>query len=254
MKTADSVAVVTGGASGLGAAVVRKLHASGAHVVILDLPRADGAGLVNELGGHATFLPADVTNSEQVEEAVAKAASFGPLRITVNCAGIGTPAKVLGREGPLPLHAFNQIINVNLVGTFNVLRVAAAHMSQTSPVDDDERGVIVNTASVAAFDGQIGQAAYSASKGAIVAMTLPVAREFARHSIRVNTVAPGLFRTPLMDTLPEEAQKSLATQVPNPARLGDPSEFAALVQHIVENPYLNGETIRLDGAIRIAPK
>lgn len=253
MKIADSVAVVTGGASGLGAAVVRKLHASGAHVVILDLPRADGAGLVNELGGNATFLPADVTNSEQVEEAVAKAASFGPLRITVNCAGIGTPAKVLGREGPLPLQSFNQIINVNLVGTFNVLRVAAAHMSQTSPVEE-ERGVIVNTASVAAFDGQIGQAAYAASKGAIVSMTLPIAREFARHSIRVNTVAPGLFRTPLMDTLPEEAQKSLATQVPNPARLGHPSEFAALVHHIVENPYLNGETVRLDGAIRMASK
>lgn len=253
MKIADSVALVTGGASGLGAAVVRKLHACGAHVVIMDLPRADGAGLVNELGDNATFLPADVTDSEQVEEAVAKAASFGPLRIAVNCAGIGTPAKVLGREGPLPLDAFSQIINVNLVGTFNVLRVAAAHMSQTSPVDD-ERGVIVNTASVAAFDGQIGQAAYSASKGAIVAMTLPVAREFARHSIRVNTVAPGLFRTPLMDTLPEEAQKSLATQVPNPARLGDPSEFASLVHHIVDNPYLNGETIRLDGAIRMAPK
>lgn len=253
MKIADSVALVTGGASGLGAAVVRKLHAAGAHVVIMDLPRADGAGLVNELGDNATFLPADVTDSEQVEEAVAKAASIGPLRVAVNCAGIGTPAKVLGREGPLPLDAFNQIINVNLVGTFNVLRVAAAHMSQTSPVDD-ERGVIVNTASVAAFDGQIGQAAYSASKGAIVAMTLPVAREFARHSIRVNTVAPGLFRTPLMDTLPEEAQKSLATQVPNPARLGDPAEFASLVHHIVENPYLNGETIRLDGAIRMAPK
>lgn len=253
MKIADSVAVVTGGASGLGAAVVRKLHASGAHVVILDLPRADGAGLVNELGANATFLPADVTDADQVEEAVAKAASFGPLRIAVNCAGIGTPAKVLGREGPLPLQAFNQIINVNLVGTFNVLRVAAAHMSQTSPVEE-ERGVIVNTASVAAFDGQIGQAAYAASKGAIVSMTLPVAREFARHSIRVNTVAPGLFRTPLMDTLPEEAQKSLATQVPNPARLGHPSEFAALVHHIVENPYLNGETVRLDGAIRMAPK
>lgn len=253
MKTTDSVALVTGGASGLGAAVVRKLHSTGAHVVIMDLPRADGAGLVEELGDKATFLPADVTDTAQVEEAVAKAASFGPLRILVNCAGIGTPAKVLGREGPLPLQAFTQIINVNLVGTFNVLRVAAAHMSQTSPVGE-ERGVIVNTASVAAFDGQIGQAAYSASKGAIVSMTLPVAREFARHNIRVNTIAPGLFRTPLMDTLPEEAQISLATQVPNPARLGDPSEFAALVHHIVENPYLNGETIRLDGAIRMAPK
>jgi len=248
-----SVAIVTGGASGLGEATVRKLHAKGAIVVILDLPAANGQGLVDELGERAYFHPTDVTDASGVEDLVAKAAALGPLRILVNCAGLGAPAKVLGKDGPIPLEVFSKIIAVNLIGTFNVLRVAAFEIARTELLGD-ERGVIINTASVAAFEGQIGQPAYAASKGGIVSMTLPIARELARDRIRVMTIAPGLFHTPMMDGLPEAAQASLATQVPNPSRLGQPAEYAELVEHVIRNTYLNGETIRLDGAIRMGPR
>lgn len=253
MEIQDSVAIVTGGASGLGEATVRKLHASGATVVILDLPTANGGALVAELGDRVHFLPADVTNSKGVKEVIAAAAKLGSLRILVNCAGLGAPAKVLGKDGPLPLALFEKIIAVNLVGTFNVLRIAAFEMARTEPLGD-ERGVIINTASVAAYEGQIGQPAYAASKGGIVSMTLPIARELARDRIRVMTIAPGLFHTPMMDGLPISAQMSLATQVPNPSRLGQPAEYAELVHHVIVNTYLNGETIRLDGAIRMGPR
>src|SRR6516225_8341077 len=255
MNIAGSVALVTGGASGLGLATVRRLHDGGASVVILDLPRSDGTAIAKELGARATFSAGDVTSPDDVEAALdaAQALTDGPPRILVNCAGIGNAARTAGRDGPFPLDAFTRVIQVNLIGTFNAIRLAAVRMSQ-APETDGERGVIVNTASVAAFDGQIGQAAYSASKGGIVGMTLPIARDLARLKIRVMTIAPGLFNTPLFGALPEEAVRSLADQVPHPARLGDPREYAALVAHIVENPMLNGETIRLDGAIRMAPR
>lgn len=258
MECAGTVALVTGGASGLGRATVQRLHDDGASVVILDLPQSDGAAFAGTLGERARFVAADVTNEEQVQAAVDAAAELGPLRIVVNCAGVATPGKVLGRDGVLPLEQFTRVININLTGTFNVLRLAAAAMAATEPLDTDtgtqERGVIINTASVAAFDGQIGQPAYSASKGAVAAMTLPIAREFARSFIRVMTIAPGIFETPMMAGLPQEAQDSLGKQVPHPSRLGKATEYAALVAHIVENQMLNGETIRLDGAIRMAPK
>ena len=247
------VAVVTGGASGLGLATVRALHSAGARVVILDLPSSDGESVAKELGGGVDFAATDVTSEEQVSAALDTAAQLGPLRITVNCAGIGDAARTVGKKGPFPLAQFAKVINVNLIGTFNVIRLAAERMSQ-SPELGEERGVIVNTASVAAFDGQIGQAAYSASKGGIVGLTLPVARDLASLKIRVVTIAPGLFRTPLFATLSSEAIASLGAQVPHPSRLGDPSEYAALVTHIIGNPMLNGETIRLDGAIRMAPR
>ncbi|MFB0834977.1 3-hydroxyacyl-CoA dehydrogenase [Arthrobacter halodurans] len=259
MEIAEGVALITGGASGLGAATARRLYDAGARVVLLDLPASDGARAAEELGERARFAPADVTDESQVRAAVELASSLGPLRVLVNCAGVATPGKVLGRDGVLPLESFERVVRINLVGTFNVLRLAAEAMAATESVVDPrtgtgERGVIVNTASVAAFDGQIGQPAYAASKGAVAAMTLPIARELARSLIRVVTIAPGIFETPMMAGLPPEAQESLGAQVPHPSRLGQPAEYASLVAHILENQMLNGETIRLDGAIRMAPK
>ncbi|WP_282785574.1 SDR family NAD(P)-dependent oxidoreductase, partial [Nocardia sp. CC201C] len=243
MKTADTVAVVTGGASGLGLATVRELHGAGASVVILDLPSSDGKAVAEELGERATFAPGDVTSEADVTAALDAAAGLGTLRIAVNCAGIGNAIRTVSKKGAFPLDAFTKVVNVNLIGSFNVIRLAAERMAATEEAEG-ERGVIVNTASVAAYDGQIGQAAYSASKGGIVGMTLPIARDLSGYKIRVNTIAPGLFRTPLFATLSDEAIASLEAQVPHPSRLGNPTEFAALVRHIVENPMLNGETIR----------
>ncbi len=253
MRLDKSVAVITGGASGLGRATAERLLDGGASVVVIDLPRSKGQEMAAELGKHCLFQPADVTDPAQVAAALDAAAGLGPLRITVNCAGVGEPTKVLGKHGPHPLEEFERVLRINLAGTFNVIRLAAERMTFNEPVDGD-RGVIVNTASVAAFDGQVGQAAYSASKGGIVGMTLPIARELAGHQIRVMTIAPGMFETPLLLSLPEKAQQSLAQQVPHPSRMGKPAEFAALVAHIVDNGMLNGETIRLDGAIRMAPR
>ena len=253
MQITGQGALITGGASGLGLATARRLSAAGARVAIIDLPTSSGEEIAAELGG--LFLPADVTSSEQVAAAVASAHAVAPLRVVVNCAGIAPPAKVLNRDGnPADLAAFERVIRINLVGTFNVISQAAAVIAQTEPTEDGDRGVIVNTASVAAFDGQIGQPAYSASKGGVHAMTLPIARELARHGIRVCTIAPGIMETPMLAGLPQAAQDSLGQQVPYPSRLGRPDEYAALVEHIVANGYLNGETIRLDGAIRMAPK
>lgn len=254
MKLDEISALVTGGASGLGNATATRLAAQGVSVVIVDLPSSQGADAASRLGENARFIAADVTNEEQVQAAVDAAVALAPLKVVVNCAGVATPGKVLGRDGTLPLATFNTVIQINLVGTFNVLRLSAAVMSQNEPDENGNRGLIVNTASVAAFDGQIGQPAYAASKGAVHAMTLPVARELARYGIRVNTIAPGIMETPMLMGLPQEAQDSLGTQVPFPSRLGRPDEYAALVQHLAENDYLNGETIRLDGAIRMAPK
>jgi NAD(P)-dependent dehydrogenase (short-subunit alcohol dehydrogenase family) len=268
MDIKGAVALITGGASGLGAATARRLFDAGATVVLIDLPSSAGADLAAELnrseaaagapGQSTVFAPADVTNEAEVQAAVDTAAALGPLRIVVNCAGIATPGKVLGRDGVLPLDAFNRVIQVNLIGTFNVLRLAAVAMAAAEPATTDvggpERGVIINTASVAAFDGQIGQPAYAASKGAVAAMTLPIARELARSLVRVVSIAPGIFETPMLAGLPQEAQESLGKQVPHPSRLGKPAEYASLVAHIVENAMLNGETIRLDGAIRMGPK
>jgi NAD(P)-dependent dehydrogenase (short-subunit alcohol dehydrogenase family) len=255
MQISGNVALVTGGASGLGLATIRRLHDAGASVVILDLPTSNGTEVAKDLGDRAAFTPGDVTNPFDVEAALDAAAALagGPPRIVVNCAGIGNAARTAGKDGPFPLEAFTKVIQVNLIGTFNVIRLAASRMSQVDE-QDGERGVVVNTASVAAFDGQIGQAAYSASKGGIVGMTLPVARDLARLKIRVMTIAPGLFATPLLGGLSEEQIKSIGGQVPHPSRLGQPEEYAALAAHIVENPMLNGETIRLDGAIRMAPR
>ena len=253
MEISHNVALVTGGASGLGLATVKELHANGAHVVILDLPSSRGKEIAGELGDRAVFSPGDVTSPDSVTAALDAAAGLGTLRITVNCAGIGNGIRTVSKKGPFPLDAFTKVINVNLIGTFNVIRLAAERISQ-APEAGEERGVIINTASVAAFDGQIGQAAYSASKGGIVGMTLPIARDLASLKIRVVTIAPGLFHTPLLAGLPDEAIASLGAQVPHPSRLGDPAEYAALARHIVENPMLNGETIRLDGAIRMSPR
>ncbi|HEX3614111.1 MAG TPA: SDR family NAD(P)-dependent oxidoreductase [Sporichthyaceae bacterium] len=253
MRIPGSVALVTGGASGLGLATVQALHAAGAGVVIVDLPSSAGKAVAEELGERAVFAPGDVTDADSVAAAVAAADGLGQLRIAVNCAGIGIAERTVGKNGPASLEAFTRIVTVNLIGSFNVIRLAAARIAAAEEIDG-ERGAIVNTASVAAFDGQIGQAAYSASKGGIVGMTLPIARDLSGVKIRVVTIAPGLFRTPLFETLSDEAIASLETQVPHPSRLGDPAEFAALVTHIVENPMLNGETIRLDGAIRMAPR
>ena len=250
MEIKDAVAVVTGGASWLGLATTKRLLDRGASVVVIDLK---GAEVVKELGSRARFVEANVTDPEQVTAALDAAEEMGPLRINVNCAGIGNAIKTLGKDGPFPLEYFNAVVQVNLIGTFNVLRLSAERIAKTEPLGE-ERGVIVNTASVAAFDGQIGQAAYSASKGGVVGMTLPIARDLAREFIRVVTIAPGLFKTPLLGALPEEAQASLGKQVPHPARLGDPDEYGALAVHIIENPMLNGEVIRLDGAIRMAPR
>jgi NAD(P)-dependent dehydrogenase (short-subunit alcohol dehydrogenase family) len=253
MDISGASALVTGGASGLGLATARRLAAAGAHVTVVDLPSSPGADIAAELGG--TFAPADVTDAEQVAAAAARASEAGPLRVVVNCAGIAPPAKVLDRDGtPSPLGDFERVIRVNLIGTYNVIAQTSAVMARTEPTEGGDRGVIVNTASVAAFDGQIGQPAYSASKGGVHAMTLPIARELARHGIRVCTIAPGIMETPMLKGLPQAAQDSLGQQVPYPSRLGAPDEYARLVLAIVDNGYLNGETIRLDGAIRMAPK
>lgn len=255
MDVKGKTALVTGGASGLGQATVERLHGLGARVVIVDLPSSDGETVAVKLGERAVFRPADVTDEDQVRSAVDAATGLGELRIVVNCAGIANGFRVVGKDGsPFPLDQFTRVVQVNLIGTFNVVRLAAAAMVEHTPVEDEERGVIVNTASVAAFEGQIGQAAYSASKGGVVGMTLPIARELAKHQIRVTSVAPGLFLTPMFETLPPDAIDSLGAQVPHPSRLGDPSEYADLVAHIVANKMLNGEVIRLDGAIRMAPR
>ena len=255
MRIQGSTFLVTGGASGLGAATIHRLAGFGARTIIADLNEIAGMALVKELGSAARFVRCDVTSEPDAQAAVATAVrEFGGLHGLVNCAGIGTPEKVLGRDGPHKLTNFARVITINLVGTFNLLRLAAAQMEKNAPNADGERGVIVNTASVAAYDGQIGQAAYSASKAGVVGMTLPIARELARFGIRVVTIAPGLFETPMMASLPKEAQESLGKSVPFPSRLGRPAEYAQLVQAIVENPMLNGETIRLDGALRMAPK
>jgi NAD(P)-dependent dehydrogenase (short-subunit alcohol dehydrogenase family) len=247
--------LVSGGASGLGEATVRRLVAEGASVVIADLNRQRGDALAEELGDAVRFAPTDVTREDSVQSAVALAAeTFGSLSGAVSCAGIGTPGKVLGKEGPHSLDSFAKVIQVNLIGTFNVLRLAAAAITENDPDEGGERGAIVNTASVAAFEGQIGQVAYAASKGGVVGLTLPSARELARYGIRVVTLAPGLFDTPLMAGLPEKARLSLGEQVPFPSRLGDPSEYADLVLHVFENRMINGEVIRLDGALRMAPR
>ncbi|MGB9308188.1 MAG: 3-hydroxyacyl-CoA dehydrogenase [Mycobacterium sp.] len=250
MEIKDAVAVVTGGASGLGLATTKRLLDAGAQVVVLDLRGEDA---VSELGERARFVKADVTDEAAVGSALDAAESMGTLRIAVNCAGTGNAIRVLSKDGVFPLDAFRKIVDINLVGTFNVIRLAAERIANTEPVGE-ERGVIINTASVAAFDGQIGQAAYSASKGGVVGMTLPIARDLASKLIRVVTIAPGLFDTPLLAGLPEPARESLGKQVPHPSRLGNPDEYGALAVHIVENPMLNGEVIRLDGAIRMAPR
>jgi len=248
-----TVALVTGGASGLGGATVRRLHADGAAVVIVDLESSPGAQVAAELGERARFVAADVRDEAQVQAAVDRAAALGVLRIVVTCAGIGTAGRVLGRNGPHPLDAFAEVIAVNLVGTFNVLRLAAEAMRANDPLGGD-RGVIVMTASIAAFDGQIGQAAYAASKGGVVGLTLTSARDLADRQIRVVTVAPGTFGTPMLAGLPDDVRAALEAQVPHPSRLGDPVEYASLVRHIVDNPMLNGEVIRLDGALRMPPR
>ncbi len=255
MELKGAVAIVAGGASGLGAATVRRLVAEGAKVGIFDRSREGAEALAKELGASALAAPGDVTSEADVAGAIdAIIKSFGPLDVAVTCAGVGTIGRVLGKEGPHPLELFTKTIGVNLVGSFNVLRLAAAKMQGNTPNAGGERGVCVNTASIAAFDGQIGQAAYAASKGGVAAMTLPIARELARFGIRVVTVAPGIFDTPMLAGLPEEARKSLGAQVPFPSRLGDPAEYAFMIEHIIRNSMLNGETIRLDGALRMAPK
>ncbi|MEO7729586.1 MAG: SDR family NAD(P)-dependent oxidoreductase [Kofleriaceae bacterium] len=253
MKLNGCVALVTGGASGLGAATVRRLAEGGAKVMIVDRDEARGQALASELG--AAFSKADVTDPAQIEAAIAAAGQLGPLRIAVSCAGVGFAARTLDRTGkPHDLDVFKTIVGVNLIGTFNVLRLAAAAISRSEPLEHGERGVIINTASVAAFDGQIGQIAYAASKGGVAAMTLPAARDLAPVGIRVVTIAPGIFDTPMLGTLPDDRRAALATDVVFPKRLGDPAEYGALVAAIVETGYLNGETIRLDGGIRMPPK
>ncbi len=255
MQVKDSVFIITGGASGLGAATARLLVQGGGKVLMADLNQAAGEALVAELGDHAAFALTNVSDEASAKACISAAQTrFGALHGLVNCAGVGPAEKVLGKNGIHALESFTRTVNINLIGSFNMLRLAAEVMSAASPNASGERGVIINTASVAAFDGQIGQAAYSASKGGVVAMTLPVARELARFGIRVMTIAPGIFETPMLLGLPQEAQDSLGKMVPFPSRLGRPAEFAALVKHIVENEMLNGEVIRLDGAIRMAPK
>jgi NAD(P)-dependent dehydrogenase (short-subunit alcohol dehydrogenase family) len=255
MRTEGVGAIVAGGASGLGEATARALHERGADVTIADLNAEKGEALAGELGDRTAFVPCDVTNEEQVAAAVEQAAkATGGLRVSVCCAGVGWAERTASKRGPHQLLPFETVLRVNLIGTFNVLRYAASAMNENDADDGGERGVCINTASIAAFDGQIGQIAYSASKGGIVGMTLPAARDLASRGIRVLTIAPGTFDTPLLGALPEEAREELGQAIPFPARLGDPAEFAALAVHIVENPMLNGETIRLDGALRMPPK
>ena len=248
-------AVVTGGASGLGRATAERLIAAGATVALLDRPASPGAETAKTMGQRAIFTPADVTSADEVSAAIQTAGDrLGGVNVLVNCAGIGTAMKTFGKSGPAKLEEFTRVIQVNLIGTFNCIRLTAALMAKNAPGPEGERGVVINTASVAAFDGQIGQAAYSASKGGIVGMTLPIARDLAELGIRVVTIAPGIFDTPLLSTLPDPVRVSLGKQVPFPSRLGRPTEFAALALHIIENSMLNGETIRLDGAIRMQPR
>ena len=247
------VVLVTGGASGLGAATVRAVVAEGASALIVDLPISAGSEMASALGERVRFAPADVRDEDQVQAAVAAAAELGTLRVAVNCAGVGTPGRLIGKRGVLPLEAFRTVIDINLVGTFNVLRLAAAAMIDNEPIDGD-RGLVIMTASVAAFEGQIGQAAYAASKGGVAALTLPAARDLAERAIRVMTIAPGVMETPLMAGLPGDTKSILEALVPHPARLGRPEEYAMLVFSIIENPLLNGEVIRLDGALRMPPR
>ncbi len=255
MNLKDSVALITGGGSGLGEATAREFSSAGAKAAILDLPSSPGARVAESLGANALFVAADVISEKEVADAIAKAAArFGTIHIAVNCAGIGRAMRTVTKEGPHSLELFNRVVAINLVGTFNVIRLAAAQMAKNQPNADGERGVIINTASVAAFDGQIGQAAYSASKGGVVGMTLPIARDLASLGIRVCTIAPGTFETPMLAGLPDPQRKALAAQIPFPQRLGKPSEYAALARQIVENAMLNGETIRLDGALRMPPR
>ncbi len=253
MDISGHAAIVTGGASGLGAATARMLAEGGSRVTILDINEKAAAAVAIDINGLATAC--DVTDSAATEAALAKATrDHGPARILVNCAGVGPAKRIVGRDGPMPLEEFARVIQINLIGTFNTLRLAAAAMAALEPLTDGERGVIVCTASVAAYEGQIGQAAYAASKGGVVALVLPAAREFAQFGIRVNAVAPGIFSTPMLHALPEAAQQSLAAAVPFPKLLGRPPQFAALVRHMIENRYLNGEVVRLDGALRMAPR
>jgi 3-hydroxyacyl-CoA dehydrogenase / 3-hydroxy-2-methylbutyryl-CoA dehydrogenase len=255
MKVEGSSALVVGGASGLGAATARRLHGDGASVVIADLNASKGEALANELGERASFVEANVTDAEQVQAAVdAAAADEGGLRISVCCAGIGWAQRTVSKQGPHDLEIFSNVVQVNLIGTFNALRLAASAMVDNEPDAEGERGLCVNTASIAAFDGQIGQVAYSASKGGIVGLTLPAARDLASRGVRVMTIAPGLFDTPLLAALPAEQREALGAGIPFPSRLGRPEEYASLVAQIVANPMLNGETIRLDGALRMPPK
>lgn len=255
MQIQGATFLVSGGSSGLGAACVRMLVGAGARVVIADLNRDKGEALAGEFGSSAHFVTTDVTSEDSIKNAVRVAGEkFGSLRGSIQCAGIALAEKLLGKGGPHPLEVFTRTIAVNLIGTFNVIRLAAEAMSQAEPLRSGERGVIINTASVAAFEGQIGQVAYSASKGGVVGLTLPAARELARFGIRVVTIAPGIFDTPLLAALPEPARQSLGQQVPFPPRLGRPEEYAQLARHIIENEMLNGEVIRLDGALRMAPK
>jgi NAD(P)-dependent dehydrogenase (short-subunit alcohol dehydrogenase family) len=254
MKIAQQVALVTGGGSGLGEAVARDLAAQGAKVAVLDINAANAQRVAGEIGGLA--CPCDITDTASVQAALdAAEAAHGPARILMNVAGIGTAKRVIGRDGnPAPLEDFERVVRINLIGTYNVIRLAAARMAKLEPMTDGERGVILCTASVAAFDGQVGQEAYSASKAGVVGMTLPLARDLAQHGIRVCTIAPGLFATPLIKELPEDIQANLAASIPFPKRLGQPGEFAALAAHFVTNGHLNGEVIRLDGALRMAPR
>jgi len=256
MKLDSAVAMVTGGASGLGEATVRTIVTGGGRVAILDRPNSPGEKLAAELGAKsAIFVAADVTSEDEVKAAVDKTvAAFGKVNVCVNCAGVGIAVRTISKQGPHSLDMFHMVLKVNLLGTFNAIRLAAAAMATNEPNEEKERGVIINTASVAAFDGQIGQAAYSASKGGVVGMTLPAARDLASARIRVCTIAPGLFDTPLLAGLPDEARAALGAQVPHPARLGLPEEYAALAAHIVANPMLNGEVVRLDGALRMPPR
>jgi NAD(P)-dependent dehydrogenase (short-subunit alcohol dehydrogenase family) len=255
MQLSDVRAVITGGASGLGLAVARHVITAGGRVTLLDVNADKGQAAAADLGERARFLPTDVTSEDGVRDSIAQAAeAMGGLNVAVSCAGILGAGRVLGKEGPMALSQFETTVRVNLIGSFNVAKAAAERMQHNAPGEDGERGVIINTASIAAYEGQIGQAAYSASKGGVIAMTLPMAREFARIGIRVMTIAPGVFHTPMVDGMPEQVYQSLCAQVPYPSRLGKPEEYAATAAFILENRYLNGETIRVDGAIRLQPK
>ena len=255
MDIKDIVVVVTGGASGLGEACVRVLVKDGAKVSIFDFDEERGKKVASDVGDDVTFCITDITDEKSVKAAIDKTIkSFGSIHVAINCAGVGTPSKVLGKEGPISMDHFNRVVQINLMGTMNVIRLAAEKMVENTPNEDGEKGVIINTASAAAFEGQIGQSAYSASKAGVVGMTLPIAREFADYGIRVMTIAPGLFETPMLAGLPEKAKEALNRMMPFPKRLGKPSEFSMLVRHIVENPMLNGSIIRLDAALRMAAK